>query len=286
MTKKPYKCLTRDIPEPVKRIIRKRCGFGCIKCGRLFCEYHHFDPEFKEAKEHHPEGITLLCPNHHSDCTASRINNVSIKKHDKNPYSMRQGHSKYLLEDLEFPLEVVLGSIVFMSDDGILIKIDGEEILTITYGSKDEPPYINAKLSLHSGEDLVIIKNEIITGTRSWDVESKGAEITIRKKRGDIVLNLEFVAPRRIFIKRIKMNYKGNIIETEFEGKILIKTPSGAMIDFARGEIVIGGQLLLDSIKGIQITNGSRVFGLEKELRFEIDLSSLFAEVRGFRGEK
>jgi len=286
MPKRKSSCLNREVPEPVKREIRKRCGFGCIKCGRLFCEYHHFAPEFPKAEGHNPQGITLLCPNHHADCTSGRINNDSIRKHDQDPYCLKKGHSKYLLEDLEFPLEVVLGSIVFISDDGVLLKIDDEEILGITSGTEDEPPYINSKLSLNSGDDLIIVKNEIIAGTKSWDIESKSSEITIRKKLGDIALNLFFEPPRRIFIKRIKMNYKGNIIETEFEGKILIKTPSGAMIDFARGEIVIGGQLLLDSSKGIQITNGSRVFGLEKELRFEIDLSSLFAEVRGFRGEK
>lgn len=283
MQQKSHNCLTRDISDDVKREVRKRCGFGCVKCGRLFCQYHHFNPEFKDAKEHNANGITLLCPNHHSDCTGGRINNKAIAKYNANPFCLQNKKSHYPLEDLEFPLEVAMGSIVFISENGTLLKIDGEDVLSIASSSNDEPPLFNARLSLGSGEDLIIKENEVVAGVNSWDLDSSASSIFIRRKPRDIALEFYLEPPRRLHFKRVKLNHNGNIIESKYEGCIHLHTPSGATVDFPIGELVLGGQLLMDSREGIKFTNGSRVFGLNKGIKFKMDLNSLFEEVRGMK---
>ena len=52
--------LSRTIPEGVKREVRQRCGFGCVICGLGFYDYEHFAPDFVDATEHNPAGMTLL----------------------------------------------------------------------------------------------------------------------------------------------------------------------------------------------------------------------------------
>src|SRR5439155_1627187 len=50
----------RDIPEPIKRQIRQRCGFGCVLCGLPLFEYEHLKG-WANVQRHMPEEITLLC---------------------------------------------------------------------------------------------------------------------------------------------------------------------------------------------------------------------------------
>ena len=38
--------LGRYIESDTRRLIRKRCGFGCVICGIGFFDYEHFDPDF------------------------------------------------------------------------------------------------------------------------------------------------------------------------------------------------------------------------------------------------
>jgi hypothetical protein len=58
--------LPRAIPEPVKREVRQRCGFGCVICGKPLYDYDH-KLGFSKVRRHVAEQITLLCPTHHAD---------------------------------------------------------------------------------------------------------------------------------------------------------------------------------------------------------------------------
>ena len=76
MGKKNKYDLNRDIPNLVKRQVRQSCGFGCVICGASIIDYEHVDPIFAEAKEHDPEKITLLCPQHHAKVTRGFLSKV------------------------------------------------------------------------------------------------------------------------------------------------------------------------------------------------------------------
>ena len=66
VTKKYW--LIRTVLADVKRAIRQRCGFSYVVCGLGFYDYEHFDPDFQDATEHNPRGMTLLC----SQCNQKR----------------------------------------------------------------------------------------------------------------------------------------------------------------------------------------------------------------------
>lgn len=65
--------LKRYIEADIRRKIRHDAGYGCVICGNIFVDYEHIEPEFKDAKKHDPEKMTLLCKGCHDDVTDTRI---------------------------------------------------------------------------------------------------------------------------------------------------------------------------------------------------------------------
>jgi hypothetical protein len=260
--------LSRDVPADIKRLVRKRCGYGCVLCGGLFCQYHHFSPEFNNAVNHDPEGITLLCARHHDEVTRGRISPNRVIKANKNPYSVKNSEAKYLFEDLEYPLEVALGGLVFITPDGVLLKADNEILLSLRQ-DEDGIVLLSGKFSTPNGELLNIIDNELATTNGHWDIESRAKEIIIRSAPGEVVFHLNFIPPHRLQVVKIKNHYKGHIIDSEFSKKLYVHSASGATIDFASGFIAVGGNVELDKDRGIIISGGSLVMGTEDENSFK-----------------
>ena len=86
--------LSRKIPPAVRREVRKRSHFGCVKCGLFIYEYHHVDPLFSEATSHEPSNICLLCPTHHGKVHKGLISTQQVKEAYKKPYASGLGYSK------------------------------------------------------------------------------------------------------------------------------------------------------------------------------------------------
>ncbi len=92
MTENKYG-LKRSIPAEVKREVRKRCGFGCVICGNGIDDYEHVDPPFKDAKEHDPNGIALLCPNCHAKKTRGFGSANIVCNALKKPFCFSKGYT-------------------------------------------------------------------------------------------------------------------------------------------------------------------------------------------------
>lgn len=265
--KEKKESLSRNIPVAIKRAVRQRCGYGCVICGALFCQYHHFDPPFNIASEHHAYGITLLCPPHHDEVTRGRISPEKVHQADKNPYSVKNKRAQYVFQDLSFPLEVGLGGLVFISANGTLFKIDGKEVLSVKYDA-DGVATFGGIFSTLKGEELIIEDNELVASTGHWDIDSKGREIVIRDSSREIIFHLTFIPPHRLQIVKVKNYYRNTILDSEFSKKLFLQSSNGATIDFASGFIAMGGGVEL-SKEGIVICGGSLVMGAEMENAFK-----------------
>src|SRR4051812_17249157 len=82
------------IPEPIKRIVRQRCGFGCIFCGAPIYDYEHIE-EYNKVREHQADNITLLCPNHHREKTAGRLPANIVKERNVAPRNKSKPYTAY-----------------------------------------------------------------------------------------------------------------------------------------------------------------------------------------------
>ena len=248
--------LSRSIPEDIKREVRKRCGFGCVMCGLGIYEYEHFNPEFKNARTHDVEGITLLCPNHHNKKTKGVLSIETVKRFNDNPKALSQGFANERFDLLTVEPIIFLGGAKFISTP-ILLQIGNEPVLTITPG-EDEPWLLSALLRGRNGEIVLSIdNNEWKTSSEQWDCRTEGSRIEVRSAPRQIELVIRQDPPDKIIIERLLMSHRGYAISAN-EGKITITSPNGGELSAPSGVNVINwniGFLLED--------NGTIILGCE-----------------------
>ncbi|EOX0155602.1 MULTISPECIES: hypothetical protein [Klebsiella pneumoniae complex] len=202
--------LSRTIPADVKREIRQRCGFGCVICGVGFYDYEHFAPDFVDAKEHNPEGMTLLCPRCNQNRARGRLSRETVAEANKNPVCIRNGHANEMFDFHSEPIEISFAGVTFY-DCTHLIMVNGRPILSVTPPPKENSPVLLSGLFCDSlgREALIINENEWSVNIGTWDVECVGPRITIRTGPGKIALILRMNAPRGIIIERLDMLFEG-----------------------------------------------------------------------------
>jgi len=120
-----------DIPLPMQREVRQRCGFGCVVCGLPLYEYEHM-LGWANVKQHVAEDITLLCDQHHREKTGGLLPEKEVAQANADPYNLRQGVSKpYDLHYSGTECEALVGSNRFTTQDEgygtimVPISVDG-----------------------------------------------------------------------------------------------------------------------------------------------------------------
>jgi hypothetical protein len=118
------------IPGPMKREVRQRCGFGCVKCGIPIYQYEHII-EYCKVREHRAENITLLCPTHHTEKTNGLLPVEQLRKHDASPRNLQAGASTAHSLHYSAPEATVAigGNQMISSSSFTALMIDGEPLI-------------------------------------------------------------------------------------------------------------------------------------------------------------
>jgi hypothetical protein len=242
--------LSRKIPPDVKRAIRTRCGFGCVVCGNAIITYHHFNPEYHEAKKHLSEGITLLCAHCHIKVSKRIFDFDFISKSNENPKCKQVGFTGDIFYVGNKPITFKLGGAGFR-ECGILF-FNNEPIICFYPPENDNGPLrLNATLYDSNENSLLKIKdNEWMAGIDHFDIETNSNELIIRNKIRSIKLRLTSVAEKEISILQMDMAYRGYKIEIN-NGEFVLK--SGKIGRFQLTCPNIFGTLFLDSKGGIKM---------------------------------
>ena len=233
--------LSRNIPSPVKREVRQRCGFGCVVCGAGIYDYEHFAPEFQHARFHDPNGITLLCPQCHQRKTRRRLSIDTVESANADPVCLRSG---FVSEPFDFavghPIEVFLGANVFRGC-GSLITLGETPVLSIGPPSEVGAPFtLSTFFSDVAGRvTCVIDQNVWRAATENWDIEWSGPRLIVRRGRRDIVLDLTVEPPGRIRIERFYLQFQGRHLRSNAE-----------MLEFS-GDGVSWGQMVCMQFNGV-----------------------------------
>jgi hypothetical protein len=230
--------LSRNIPSEVKREIRKRCGFGCVICGSAIYIYEHVDPLFKDAKEHDPCKMALLCGSCHDKVTDGIWSKEKVKRALENPIGLSKGFS-YGDFDIGFEHpEIVLGDIRIANTYNI-IEAFGKDLLKIESPEEIRTPFrISAFIYDECGKEIFkIVQNEWQSPSYNWDIEIIGAKITIRHAPKQIILVIRAEPPNRLIFERLNMFYKGGRITAserrgERRGGLVITSPDGSGMSF------------------------------------------------------
>lgn len=202
--------LSRSIPEPIKRAVRQRCGFGCVICGAAIYQYEHFSPEFDDAESHEAAGITLLCGSHHDQKTRGRLSRDAVIEANENPFCLRRGFSDELFDIGTEPISVQVGTATFTNVQH-LIAINWIPVLSLKPAeTAGEPARLSADFTDSTGRGLLRIRdNEIQALATNWDITTVGKQITIRSAPRDIALSISLQPRRHFRVDRLDMQFLG-----------------------------------------------------------------------------
>ena len=199
---KRCKCQGRKIPEQVKRLVRQRCGFGCVMCGLPIIQYHHMIPWSKE-NTHDPENITLLCDNHHRRVGAGLVPSDEIVRCNSDPCSRKLGECSpeklYFAGDLQ---KITLGNNLFQHHSAlgtaVIAMIDGFPVLQL----HEENGRLLIGFQPFPGlRAMRIERNELILAPEFTDITWIGKRLTIKHERR-IVLQIRFDPPNTLDIEQ------------------------------------------------------------------------------------
>lgn len=230
--------LSRSIPANIKRLVRQRCGFGCIVCGLGIIQYEHVEPEFHDAAEHDPEKIVLLCPQCHAKVTTKFWSKEKIKAARLNPMAKRVGYSKEVFDFGDGQPVVQLGGIRF-SNCSTLIEVSGIPLFKVEEPEMDGAPFRLSGIFCDSNGDvsLRIQENEWLASTDNWDVEVGGGAIVIREGLKKIHLKLKAEPPHLLIVEKLDMKLGDMAFKLEADGNCLKFYHPNGCATFKRCEI-------------------------------------------------
>lgn len=210
--------LGRYVPQDVRREIRARCGFGCVICGLAYYDYEHFDPDFKDAKEHNADGMTLLCMQCNQKRARGTLSAATVARANANPKCKQLGFASELFDFGPEPIEIFFAGVSFV-DCGTLIQVHGVNLLSVRPPEEPgSPVLLSGFLADTTGATtLKIVDNEWSAGDENWDVEVVGPQITIRRGLGDIALQIRVMPPHALAIERIDMQFEGYFLKGDEE---------------------------------------------------------------------
>jgi hypothetical protein len=224
MTTKNKYGLARYVPADIRRIVRKRCGFGCVVCAKSIYNYHHFDVEYCNAKEHDPEKMMLLCYQCHGKI-GKQLSHKTVMACYGNPAALQKGFSHEFF-DICSPFTLQLADNCFMGFTSIIRESTGEEWLTMKSGHEDGPASISAKFYNVNGiVDLEIDDNELKCYTNTWDIQFQGRTLSVHNCKDQRTLKLLTFPPNRIYVEQLFMN-KGNVLLKINKKGLLLKLGS------------------------------------------------------------
>ncbi len=224
--------LSRDIPSDIKRVVRQKCGFGCVVCGLGIVQYEHVAPEFKDAREHDPNAIALLCPQCHAKVTTGMWSKARVKLAMRSPKCLQQGYSREFFDIVDDHPSLQFGGML-LKNCPTPIQVGDHPLFSIKQPEFEGEPFRFSGLFTDSDGHvtLSIEDNEWKATTRSWDVEVKGNSITIREKARKIHLILKVNPPKEIIVDRLDMALAG--LRFEANGDFLrVHFPNGGVNEF------------------------------------------------------
>ena len=183
----------KSIPEPVKRAVRQRDGFGCIVCGYPIITYHHVIP-YASGGPDTVENLVLLCQRCHTNYHANLISHEQLSEAQNSPAAFSDADLERLRVNPRYPI-VNLGQQQF----GFSAAHEGKSFAPIvildwkpiTVKCEKGFPLLSFDLRDRRGNSaLKIVDNEVFIDTGVYDVEWKSNKIITRLQKGLVVLEM------------------------------------------------------------------------------------------------
>jgi len=210
----------RNIPSSIKRIVRQKCGFGCIFCGIPLYEYDHIE-DWAVVGVHKAENITLLCDRHHREKTSGLLTKEQVIEANKSPYNViNKTSTPYDLhfEGSNFEISIANGSYTLFINNlnprfDFIIPFIIDNVALIGFVIIENQLFFNLTVQDEDGKKLLeIVENELNFSTDLWDIEFVGKNLKLRQAKRNIVFDIDFFIPNKINLNRGIFNFNGRQI--------------------------------------------------------------------------
>lgn len=198
---------SRNIPLPVQREVRQRCGFGCVVCGLPLYEYDHIR-DWAEVHAHDPKEITLLCDRHHREKTGGLLPVDRVREANADPYNLRAGvSSPYNLHFGGSSAKVDIGTNTFGCEDMVegqplvALQVDNTPLLGFVFQDEHLLLHLNV-FDEHNACVLRIVNNHLLYTTVPWDIQLTGTRLVVREGPGKIFMDVLFEPPGKVKVSR------------------------------------------------------------------------------------
>lgn len=183
---------SRNIPLPIQREVRQRCGFGCVVCGMPLFEYDHL-LGWAKAQRHVAEEITLLCDQHHREKTSGLLPLEAVLEANRNPHNLSTEVSKpYDLHYTGQECEIDIGSNRFGTKDvsysTILLPVSIDETPLFAFILADGHLLLNLNVFDEYNHLILQIKNnQLYYSISPWDIRFIGRNLIVREAERKIL---------------------------------------------------------------------------------------------------
>jgi hypothetical protein len=204
---------SRDIPRPIQREVRQRCGFGCVICGLPLYEYEHMEG-WADVQRHVAGEITLLCDQHHREKTGGLLPLEHVIEANDAPYNLRTGVSKpYDLHYEGTECEIEIGGNRFtaqLADGNMVAPIVIDQVTPFNFFLEDGHLLLNvAFFDERNHPILEINRNQLVYSMEPWDIQLVGRNLILRAGHGQISLDMTFEPPQAIRVQRGRLLLNG-----------------------------------------------------------------------------
>ncbi|MGF1689641.1 hypothetical protein [Photobacterium kagoshimensis] len=240
-------CNSRNIPLPIQREVRQRCGFGCVICGLPLYEYEHME-EWAVVKRHVADEITLLCDQHHREKTGGLLPIEVVRAANNTPFNLREGNSKpYNLHFAGTEATIEIGSNSFTCKDNgygtamVPVSVDGTPLIGLILA--DGHLLLNLVVFDEYNAPVLHIKNnQLIYSTSPWDIQLVGKKLTIREAHKKILFEIEFFPPNRVVINRGRLLRNG--VEILIRPSNILVTNNSTLLSDCHAHNCYGGLII------------------------------------------
>ncbi|MGH7825367.1 MAG: HNH endonuclease signature motif containing protein [Candidatus Binatia bacterium] len=248
MTNNEWLPTSRNIPPPMQREIRQRCGFGCVVCGMPLYEYDHL-LGWANVHRHVADEITLLCDHHHREKGTGLLPSDAVEAANRDPHNLRAGVSKpYDLHYSGDECEVIIGGNRFSTKFAgygtmlVPVSVDGTALLAFVLGDGHLMLNLNV-FDEYNQLVLQIENNQLVQFVSPWDIQFVGHNLVIREAKRKILVDISFEPPGRIVVQRGRFLRNG--VEILVRSDRVVIANSGATFSGTRvrnwpGGVVVG----------------------------------------------
>lgn len=203
-----------DIPDPMMREIRQRCGFGCVICGLPLYEYEHMKG-WTKAKRHVASEITLLCDKHHREKTNGLLPISKVREANQKPFNKQTGVCHpYDLHYDGTSCQLFIGNNDFVRNnlsegtELVALTIDRNPMLAFSF--EQGHLFLTMQVYDDNGQRVLWIeKNELRYSTTPWDIHLEGKTLTVREGKGHFLTEIVFKPPSAVQVRRGRFTYNG-----------------------------------------------------------------------------